>query len=263
MSLSIQKASLWKRFSAFLFDFIITAVVAVGIATLLSLALGYDKHNEKLESYYNEYETRFEAEYGVDFDFMDSDEYQDLTEEEKKPYEAATDAFNEAIKEDDKIMKEYKTIFFLSLVLLSISILCGILVVYFLVPLFFRNGQTLGKKIFGIALVRSNCVKISKFVLFVRSIFGLYTIEVMFPIALLMMIAFGLLGVVGIVTIGLLLLLQVGLLLGTKHRATIHDLLSDTIAVDMATQRIFNTQDEMLEFVKKEKAEEAARKDYI
>ena len=60
----LQKASMWKRISAFLFDFIMIAIVAVGIILLLSSVLGYDTYTDKLETFYEKYET----EYGVDFD---------------------------------------------------------------------------------------------------------------------------------------------------------------------------------------------------
>ncbi len=269
MSFSIQKATLWKRFSAFLFDFILTAILSVGIMLALSSLLQYDGHSKKLQGYYDEIQTKIEEEYSdkygfaLDLDYMDSEGYEKLTEEEKAPYEEANEAYEQALNDDERVAKKTQVIFFLTLVMVSVGFLLGIMTIHFIVPLFLKNGQTLGKKIFGTAVMRSNGVKISNFVLFVRAIFGVYAIETLFPIALLTMLMFGLLGGLGSLTIILLLGLQLGLVFFTRYRTTIHDLLSDTVVVDMACQRIFDTQEEMLEDIKKEKAEEAQKRDYI
>ncbi len=253
MALSIQKANFWKRISAYLFDVIITVIIAVGVATVLSLLLGYDKNNDRLQSYYTEYEIQ----YGVDFDITE-EELNELSQEEKANYDDAVKAFSK----DPRVLEVYQKAFSLSLVIVSVSLLLSIVVVQFVAPLFFKNGQTLGKKIFGLAVMRTNCVKISNLVLFIRTVFGMYAIESMFPITLLLMTAFGLLGGIGTITILLLLILQVGVLIGTKHNAAIHDLLTDSVVVDMASQRIFDSEDALLAYKKAEAAEEAARQTY-
>ncbi len=254
MALSVQKANFWKRISAYLFDTIITLMIAVGIASLLSVALHYDKTSEELQTYYTEYEIQ----YGVDFDAT-QEELNELTEEQKANYDAAV----KALTKDARVLKVYQKAFFLSLVIVSIALLLAIVVVHFVAPLFFKNGQTLGKKIFGLAVMRSNCVKVSNPVLFIRAIFGLYAIETMFPVALLLTIYFGMLGSVGAITALLLFALQIGVLIVSKHNAAIHDLLTDTVVVDMASQRIFQTQEELLAFKQAEHAEEAAKAEYI
>ncbi len=264
MELSIQKANFWKRISAYLFDFILAVMLTVGIATVLSAILGYSKQNDTLKAYYDEYTTKYEAEFGVDFDVLDNEEeYNKLSEEEKANYAAATTAFNEAVNQDERVTKLYQKLFFLSLVIVSISVLLALLTVQFIAPFFFKNGQTLGKKIFGIAVMRTNSVRISTFVLFARAIFGLYVVETMFPIALVMMIYFGLLGGVGTVTIFLLLLLQLGLLIATKNRCAIHDVLADTVVVDMGSQRIFDSEEALLAFKQEQHAQEVAQTDYF
>ncbi len=236
-----------------MFDVVITAILAMGIAAILSSALGYDKSREEIKTYYTEYETT----YGVDFDAT-QEELNKLSQEEKDNYDAAVKAFSQ----DDRVLKVYQKMFFLSLIMVSVSLLLAVLVVQFIAPLFFKNGQTLGKKIFGIALMRTNCVKVSNPVLCIRALFGVYTIETMFPIALYLMVNFGLLGIVGVITILLLFALQIGVLIASKHNAAIHDLLADTVVVDMASQRIFDTQEQMLAYKQAEYAEEVAKKEY-
>ena len=87
MENDLQKASLWKRISAAIFDGMLTALVAVGIAFLLSLVFDYDGQNEKLNAAYNRYET----EYGVTFNIT-SEQYEAMTEEETANYDAAYEA---------------------------------------------------------------------------------------------------------------------------------------------------------------------------
>ena len=253
MSLSIQKANFWKRISAYLLDVILAVIITAGVAALLSSMLGYDKHVEK----YNTLKTEYETNYGVDLDISEED-YNKLTEDEQQKYLDCYKAFNQ----DAAAKKELSLMFQLVLVFVSISFLISILVVYFIVPLFFKNGQTVGKKVFGLGVVRTNCVKISNPILFVRSILGLYTIETMFPVLLFIMIYFNLLGGVGTITIGLFFVLQICVLLFTQNHTSIHDLLSDTIVVDIATQRVFNTQEELIEYKKQLQAEEAAKAEY-
>ncbi len=251
--LTLQKANFWKRISAYLFDMILTVTLAIGFAVLLSAVLGYDNKTEQLQSYY----TKYEETYGVDLDISEED-YSKLTEEEKTKYEAASNAF----KADKEVLAVYSVIASLTLVILSFAVLLGILSIYFIVPLFFKNGQTLGKKIFGLAVVRTNLVKASTPVLFVRTLFGMYAIETMFPVFLLAMVYFRLMGSVGVITVGLLLLLQIVVLVVSKHNAAIHDLLADTVVVDFASQRIFDSQEALDEYLKEQQAIEAQNAAY-
>lgn len=262
MALSIQKATIWKRFSAFLFDFILTVILAIGIMFIFSSILQYDAHSNELTAYCKEVQTNIEEEYNLDLNFTQNEDYEKLTDEEKKPYEDALKAYNEAIRTDAKVSAMLQELFFLTLVMISLGFLFGILILDFIVPLCLKNGQTLGKKIFGTAVMRSNGVKISNFVLFARSIFGVFVIETLFPIALIIMMYFGILGRLGIIIVFLLLCLQAGLVFFSQNRTVIHDLLADTVVVDMASQRIFDTHEEALAFIKAEQAKEAQKKDF-
>ena len=48
MIYDLQKASMWKRISAFLCDIILFCIVAVGIALLISTMLGIDAQQNKM-----------------------------------------------------------------------------------------------------------------------------------------------------------------------------------------------------------------------
>ncbi|MBR5813982.1 MAG: hypothetical protein IKY37_05975, partial [Bacteroidaceae bacterium] len=69
-------------------------------------------------------------------------------------------------------------------------------------------------------------------------------------------------GIVGVIVIGLILLLQFIVLVSTRTRSAIHDLLAATVAVDMASQRMFESPEALLEYKKRLSAEAANRADY-
>ena len=255
--LTVQKANFWKRLSAWLLDTVLAITLAMGVAALLSAVLGYDKINEELAAH----QTKYEETYGIDFSISQED-FNKLTEEEQAEYNKILEEAEKAFVQDKEVQAILTKMFTMTLVMLSVSALISVLAFYFIIPLFFKNGKTLGKKVFGLAVVRSNCVKVSNKVLFIRTLFGLYTIETMFPILLVAMIYFGMIDIVGTITLLLFFILQIGVMIGTKNNSSIHDLLADTVVVDSESQRIFDTQEAFQEYIKEQKKIEAQKAEY-
>lgn len=253
MNNEIQKASMGKRISAFLFDSILLSVVIVAVAFLLSAVLGYDGYSAALEEAYAKYET----EYGITFQIT-QEEYSALSEEKLAAYDAAY----EALIADTEAMHNYNMVVNLTLLIVSSGILLGFLAMEFLVPLLLGNGQTLGKKIFGVALVRTDGVKINGMQLFARTVLGKFTIETMIPVYILILIFFNAMGVIGPIIVGILLIAQAASLLVTRNNCALHDLIAGTAAVDMASQRIFRSTDDLIDYQKRVAAEKAARQKY-
>lgn len=251
--LDLQKASMLKRISAFILDVILLAVAITGFAFFLSAVTGFDSYSEK----FNEIEASYAQQYGVDFG-MTYEEYEALSDDQKKNYELAS----EALSKDAEANRAYGMIVNLTLVITSISILLGYLLLEFTVPLIFKNGQTLGKKIFGIALMRNDGVKINTVMLFVRTVLGKYTIETMVPVLVIIMTFFGNAGIIGLAVLLLIGILEIVMLCTTKTRSCIHDVLAYTVAVDMQSQMIFGSVEELLEYKKKLHAEVVADSDY-
>ena len=239
MSLHLQKANFWKRISAYMLDVVLAVMLTLGLASVFSIVFRYDKQTAKLESYYTEYEQI----YKVDFD-LSEEELNALSQAEKDNFTAASNALGK----DPRVLKTYDAMFYTALAILSLSIFISHFALYVVPPLFFKNGQTLGKKIFGLADMRTNCVKHSNSDLFVREMLGLCIIETMVPVLFVLMILFGLLGIVGWIALLLLLALQIFVMIKTPTNSSIHDLLSDTVVVDYASQQIFETQEELIAF---------------
>lgn len=253
MIYDLQRASMWKRLSAYLFDTILVGILAVGIALLLSTLLGYDRYAAQMDSAYD----RYAAEYGVSFD-LTSAEYEALSQEEQVKYDAAT----RALFSDDEVRYAYTMMINLTLLITTFGLLFAFLILEFLVPLLFKNGQTLGKKAFGIAVMRFDGVKIGTPILFVRTVLGKYTLETMIPVLLLIMLYFGFIGGLGLIVIGVILLAQVVLVATTRTRTPLHDLIANTVTVDMASQMIFESKEEMLAYKKRIHAEGSIGKEY-
>ena len=239
MIYDLQKASLLKRVSAFLLDFILLVVLATGIGLLVSVITGFDGYNQAL----TECQTQYEQQYGVSFDLSQS-EFAALTEAEQKKI---TDAYAEFAKDPESIYN-YNMVINLSLVIISLGVLGAYLALEFAVPLLFGNGQTVGKKIFGIAVIKINGVKINSVSLFVRTLLGKYTFETMIPLLLIMMMLWGAIGIVAPIVIGAILVMEVVFMITSRTNAMIHDKLAQTVAVDMQSQMIFATESEMLAY---------------
>ena len=241
-----QKADMWKRISAWLFDFILIGIVIIGAAWGLSAALKYDEHYDRLESCYDKYE----EEYGIDLDISNED-YEKLTDEEKQKYLDA----GEKMQDDVEIRARYDIIVNLVLLITTFSIMIGFLVMEFIVPLCFGNGRTLGKKIFGIGVMRTDGVKVTPLQMFLRSILGKCTLETLVPVYVIIMIILRATGIVGIAILAAILLSEIVLLIATKERTPIHDVMSGTVTVDIASQMIFDTPEELLAYKQRIHAE--------
>ena len=249
----LQKASLWKRASAYLFDIILLGIVAVGIALVLSTVLGYDAQINKMQKTYDSYAEQ----YGININ-ISLEDYEKLSDEQKAAYEEA----DKALAKDAEFARTYSLIINMTLIIITFGVLIAYLLLEFLVPLLFKNGQTLGKKAFGVAVMRVDGVKLSPLQLLIRTVLGKFTIETMFPIFLVMMIFIGSLGVVGTAVIVMLLILQVAVIALSKTNSAIHDLIAGTVTVDMASQMIFGSAEELMEHKKRVHAEKAERAEY-
>ncbi|MBR2930468.1 MAG: RDD family protein [Clostridia bacterium] len=250
----IQRASMLKRISAFLLDFILMMIAVTGFAFLLSLVTGFDGHNAELAAKQSEYETL----YGVDFD-IDPADYEKLTEDEQKKI---NDAYEQFAKDKD-VIKSYNMIFNLTLLITTLSIFLAFMLLEFVIPLIFKNGQTVGKKVFALGVVHTNAVRLTHVALFARTLLGKYTIETMVPVIIVIMMLFGSGGMTGLIVLGLILVLQLFVFFKDKLCTPIHDVLSHTVCVDLSTQMIFENADELIKYKEALHKEAADRADYF
>ena len=80
MIYDLQKADIWKRASAGLFDVILRVIASVGCIFLISLIIGFNGVSEKFEARQAVYEEK----YGVSFDAIENqDAFNKLSAEEQ------------------------------------------------------------------------------------------------------------------------------------------------------------------------------------
>lgn len=233
----LQKASILKRVSAWLLDFICVAIIAVGIIWAISAIAGFNAKSERYEEIINSYSEQ----YGIDLK-------KGLDENSSEEQIAKFNAAYEAFAKDEEAVALYTKIINITFLMVSIGLFVGVFIIEFVVPLFLKNGQTVGKKIFSVGVMQVSGVRINTFVLFVRAVLGKYTIETMVPAMIIAMIFMGVGDLVTIVVLAALLIFQIVLVIVTKNNSLIHDALSSTVAVDMATQMIFDSKDELIKY---------------
>lgn len=251
--MELQKANSWKRIAAWMLDLMLLCILAVGSIALFSSLLDYEAHSRTLDAAYSRYEEQF----GVTFS-IDQEAYDKMTEAERENYKAAYDA----LVADEEAMNAYNMVINLSLLSTTFGILLALLVLELIVPLMLKNGQTIGKKCFALGVVRVDGVKVTALQMFVRTVLGKYTVETMLPVYLLLMAFWGTAGSWVVWVMLAILGAQIICVALTRNRSAIHDLMAGTVVVDIASQKVFGSTEELLSYVKRIHAEQAQRQDY-
>lgn len=239
MHYDLQKASVLKRVSAYILDAILLLVLITGIAFVLSWALGFNGWSEQVSASYEKYEKQF----GISLEITQAD-YEALPEAERAVYDEAFAALNA----DEEALHAYNMMVNLILTIITLSVLLAYLGLEFLVPILFGNGQTVGKKVFGIGLIKNNGVKINTVCLFIRTVLGKFAIETMIPVLMILMMLLGTIGIVGPVIVIGIWVVQLIMLIATSTNSLIHDALAHTVAVDISSQMIFASELELVAY---------------
>lgn len=249
----LQRANMLKRISAWLLDAILLCVIATFMAWLLSMALNYDSYVQQFDarcSYYEE-------EYGVDLDFSQED-IDAMSPDQLENLNAASTAF----AKDTEALYAYNMMIYLIIIMISLSVLLGYITLEFAVPMLFKNGQTIGKKVFGLGVMRKDGIRVNGVCMFVRTVLGKFSIETMIPAIILLLLYIGALGIDGLLIIAAIVITEIVLLYTTRERCMIHDKLAQTVTVDFASQLIFDTPEAQIAYKKKLAAQKAAQQSY-
>lgn len=258
MIYDLQKGSLLKRASAFLLDGILLVILITGFAFAFSAIFRYNHYVDIYTAALDRYSEQF------NIDLSNVPEESSLTEEEKAVYYDAWDAMNE----DTEMIKAFNMMIAIIVMELSFSIIISYMLLEFMIPMILKNGQTVGKKIFGLGVMRTNGVRVRGVSLFIRTFLGKCVIETMVPAMIVAMVLFSASGIMpsvgmfGPIVIVCLFVAQVILVFWTKKHMMIHDLLSDCIVVDLGSQMIFDSEQARIDYITKKDAEEAARSPY-
>ena len=258
MIYDLQRGSLLKRASAFLLDGILLVILVTGFAFAFSAIFRYNYYSDIYDAGLDRYSKQF----NIDFnDIMDESA---LTEEQKIVYNEALEAMNN----DEEMIHAFGLMISIIVAEISLSIVLSHMVLEFVLPLILKNGQTVGKKVFGLGVMRNNGVKIRGVSLFIRTFLGKCIIETLLPVLIFVMMLFSAwsimpsIGWFGPIVIICLFVVQVILLFGTRKHTMIHDLISDCVVVDLGSQMIFDSEQARVDYINKKDAEETARSPY-
>lgn len=264
----LRKIGIVKRVSAWLLDAILLAVMTTGFMFVISLICNFSQEEQLARQYYSEWED-FRKEYigdvaqyyGFTYEENDdgyiikkNDEFSSIDEvmiklDASKGEDAETaEAYAKylTLTPTAKVNYQYRYIYTLLFMMITLGLLLAYLVMEFIIPLFLKNGQTIGKKVFGICLVRPDCVKVTSISLFARTLLGKFAIETMLPILLVFLFLFGGMGMFAVILFAAMLLLNVILFFATSNRTPIHDLFASTVVVDAKLQPIYESEEELI-----------------
>lgn len=257
MDNDLQKASVWKRIAAGILDLILVIILATGFGSAISAISGYDNWSKTVEDKLNYYSEKYDVKPG-----MSMQEYEAMSPEEQKAYDQRAKAADQELNGDQEALKAYAMTQNLVLIIVTGGILLAMLVVEFIVPLIFKNGQTLGKKVFSLCLVRIDGVQLNGYQHFIRAILGKFAVETMIPVYVAILLfqqkPAGLL----LIAVLAMLIAQCVIFAVNRNNSLIHDLMAGTAVVDYGSQKIFKTTDDLIAYQKKLAADRALRQDY-
>ena len=226
----INKPKIVNRLAAFLIDAVLFVILFTGVLYLASLIFDFDTHYAILQEEYKKV--------GYLILNTETNKYEFLS--------LPAPNFNEITKlvTENKIIME--KLFFVNSFSVKAPLAATAIVLFiteFIVPLFLRNGQTLGMKIFGVGLLSTNGLAINPIQLFARCLIGKIAVLGIIPVLGILYIFLnysgGLLG-------SLMVLIVYGvnlvLLIKSKNNTGIQDLIANVIPVDAKETIFYKTQ---------------------
>ena len=251
-------------------------IVVVGILAIMSSVTKYDVASANFEKIYSDYEQSyiydaFNDEFGSEKKYTNSEIDELLAKEENLElygnwHSAQYQKMYEDLSQNEEAMSLYSQVVVLTILNITVSILAGFLILEFIVPLILKNGQTIGKKIFGVALMRVDGVKVSPVQMFIRTILGKYTIETMIPVLVVVCAFLNLLSsdtvLFAFLILVVILVVNVVVYIKSDKSSLLHDEMAMTIAVDLQSQMIFNTEEELIAYKEEQAAQAVGKQGY-
>ena len=126
MIYDIQKPSLWKRISAWLFDVIMLLIFIAGFATIISAVIGFDATVEKSDAL----KEKYYKDYGI-VEIETQEEWDKLSTEVQQKYIDAEEAFQNDKEANRLFLLMLSSILTITGLGISLQCLCGNLYFHF------------------------------------------------------------------------------------------------------------------------------------
>lgn len=231
------KAPPIKRLAAYLIDLILLLAITAGVSVWIGTAMDYSGQMDALQGVYTDYEQK----YGIkDLDSITQEEYQALSQADKDKYENAWTEMDE----DPAARNTLNMIVLTRIIALGVGTLLGYLILEVLLPLVFKNGQTLGKKALGLCVMHKDHVRVGVMQVILRAVVGKYFVGTLIPLVLLMVPNFSIWIISGSTIVAVIAMAQAFIVLMSQANCGIHDKLFHTVVADFNQQYIFDTLEE-------------------
>ena len=218
---------MFRRFGAFILDLCLVVVLTVLIALPLRGLSGYASTSDRMNAIFE----RIAAEHGVDINIANQ-QYDALSEDEK----LAIDAALLDISEDVEAAELYtKTVRLLFIVIFS-SLLVSVVLLELVLPLTFKNGQTIGKKLMKLEVQRRDREPLNLVTMLLRSISGKFFIDYGLPVFFFLSFVYANAGRIPLIGLLMLTLGQIVSIAVTSDRRAIHDIIAGTVVVPVALE---------------------------
>lgn len=148
-----------------------------------------------------------------------------------------------------KINNEYG--FYYSLEIVISSLIAGA-VTYIVLPIVIKNGATVGKKVFGLALANSDGYKMKNTQLIMRLMpFAVFSLAMLLPIWKTIVMPF--------IAILIVFLVSSAIAMASPKKSALHDFCARTIVINARTSIIFNDFADEEVYIRKEEEEEFSK----
>ena len=148
-----------------------------------------------------------------------------------------------------KINNEYGFYYSLEFV---ISSLIGGIITYIVLPIIIKNGATVGKKVFGLALANSEGYKMNNSQLIMRLMpYAVFTLAMLLPIWKTIVMPF--------IAILIVFLVSSAIAMASPKKSALHDFCARTIVINARTSIIFNDFADEEVYIRKEEEEEFSK----
>ena len=226
-------AAAHKRFAAFFIDLVVFILLLTGVTLVVGEVAGYNRNAELLEEKYVEHGIYVMDEKLNEYVFCDTS---------NEVCQQGWITFNQ----DEEACAYYDKSVELTTLILTISVFVTYSIVELVVPLIFKNGQTLGMHFFKIGLVSNDGVRINPKQVFIRFLFGKYIVATMIPIYALIFLFFNLYGgLLGLITFASVLGIDLLMTLTSPKKAGIANSIASCFACDLDTSMIYDTIEEV------------------
>ena len=237
--LDFYKAKPLKRLAAYIIDLILLLIITASVAAGMFAAMDYQVYEEQFDQACQVYGEQF----GVDLTASRADQAE-LSEEVQDKYLEAWEALNADAQAMDSI-KEMLRITLLSAVA---GFFAGYLILEVMIPLIFKNGQTVGKKLLGLCVMHKYHVRVGTMQIIYRAILGKYFLETLIPVVLLILSNYGVLGTTASLLLSVIAMTQGFIVMMSQANCGIHDKLFKTVVTDFKQQHIFDTLNERIDY---------------